>query len=194
MKRDFTNESFFNFLFRLVKSIKAKTRGFLYCNLNFFHDKSCVGLSIGSKPRFINTKSIKIGKNCSLGNFARIECFNSSNKSTQLFIGNETSFGDYLHIGVSTKISIGNGVLGGSNILIIDHNHGSCDILELKNIEIIPRNRKIVSKGEIVIEDNVWIGDDVKIFGNVKIGIGSVIAAGSILTKDVSPYSTYIKK
>lgn len=39
----------------------------------------------------------------------------------------------------------------------------------------------------IIIEDNVWIGADCKIFKNVFIGEGSVIAAGSIVTKTMPP-------
>lgn len=60
--------------------------------------------------------------------------------------------------------------------------------------QIIPRERLISSKGGIIIEDNVWIGDDVKILGSVNIGRGSVIAANSIITKDVAPYTVFIKK
>ncbi|MEY4455949.1 MAG: hypothetical protein RLY15_213 [Bacteroidota bacterium] len=194
MKRDFSNESILNLIFRGLKSFNVRMRGTLYCILNIFHDKSCLGLCIGLNPKFINSKSIKLGKNVSLGNFTRIECFNGKNKSIQLNIGDESSFGDYLHIGVSSSIFIGKGVLGGSNILIIDHNHGTCDPMELRNLDVIPRKREIINKGEIIIEDNVWIGDDVKILGNVRIGIGSVIAAGSILTKDVLPFTVYIKK
>ena len=41
----------------------------------------------------------------------------------------------------------------------------------------------------IVIENDVWIGDDVKIFAGVNIGNGSVVGVGSIVTKDVPPYS-----
>ncbi len=44
------------------------------------------------------------------------------------------------------------------------------------------------SKGVIVIEDDVWIGTDATILSGVKVGRGAVIAAGSIVTKDVGPY------
>ena len=47
------------------------------------------------------------------------------------------------------------------------------------------------SKGDIVIEDDVWIGYGAIILSNVHIGRGAVIAAGSIVTKDVPPYSIY---
>jgi acetyltransferase-like isoleucine patch superfamily enzyme len=194
MKRDFTNESNLNLIFRLVRAIIIRLRGFLYKSFNFFFDKNCSGLCIGIYPKFINSKSVKLGKNVSFGNFARIECFNSSKNSIKLEIGNESSFGDYLHIGVFSNVTIGKGVLGGSNILITDHNHGNNSFSELSNLDLIPRNRVVCSKGKIVIEDNVWIGDNVKILGSLRIGSGSVLAASSVVTKDIPPFTVFIKK
>ena len=46
-----------------------------------------------------------------------------------------------------------------------------------------------ISKGPIIIGNDVWIGTNVIIFAGVKIGDGAVIAAESIVTKDVEPYS-----
>lgn len=45
------------------------------------------------------------------------------------------------------------------------------------------------SKGPIIIEDDVWIGTDVIILSGLTIGKGSVISAGSVVTKDVPSYS-----
>ena len=45
------------------------------------------------------------------------------------------------------------------------------------------------SKGPIIVEDGVWIGTDAIILSGVTLGKGSIVAAGSIVTKDVSPYS-----
>ena len=44
-------------------------------------------------------------------------------------------------------------------------------------------------KGDTVIEDAVWIGMRAMIMPGVRLGEGSVIAAGSIVTKDVPPYA-----
>lgn len=49
------------------------------------------------------------------------------------------------------------------------------------------------AKGDIVIEDDVWIGYRSIILSGVIIGQGSVIAAGSIVSKDIPPYSIYVK-
>lgn len=42
---------------------------------------------------------------------------------------------------------------------------------------------------KVIIGNDVWIGSRVMIMGGIKVGDGAVIAAGSIVTKDVPPYS-----
>jgi virginiamycin A acetyltransferase len=44
-------------------------------------------------------------------------------------------------------------------------------------------------KGDIIIENDVWIGAKATIMSGVKISNGAIIAAGSLVTKDVEPYS-----
>lgn len=46
-----------------------------------------------------------------------------------------------------------------------------------------------VSKGSIILEDECWIGINVTILSGVRIGKGAIVAAGSVITKDVKPYS-----
>jgi acetyltransferase-like isoleucine patch superfamily enzyme len=48
------------------------------------------------------------------------------------------------------------------------------------------------SKGDLIIENDVWIGAFAVIFSGVTIGNGSIIGAGAVITKDVSPYSVVI--
>ena len=54
---------------------------------------------------------------------------------------------------------------------------------------IPPNERPIISKGKIKIGDNVWIGEKVTILAAVTIGEGAVIAANSVVTKNVAPYT-----
>lgn len=46
-----------------------------------------------------------------------------------------------------------------------------------------------ISKGDIIIEDDVWIGFRATIMSGVHIKQGAVIAAGAVVTKDVPPYA-----
>ena len=46
-----------------------------------------------------------------------------------------------------------------------------------------------ICKGDIIVEDDVWIGYRSTILSGVRIGQGAVVAAGSVVTKDVPPYA-----
>lgn len=47
--------------------------------------------------------------------------------------------------------------------------------------------RPLFSKGEVIIEDNVWIGEGVAVMPNVTIGKNSIIGANSVVTKSIAP-------
>ena len=47
------------------------------------------------------------------------------------------------------------------------------------------------TKGPIIVEDDVWIGMNTMILSGVTIGKGAVIAAGSVVAKDIPPYAVY---
>jgi virginiamycin A acetyltransferase len=49
--------------------------------------------------------------------------------------------------------------------------------------------KRIQQKGQILIGNDVWVGDGVTILGGVRIGDGAVIAADSVVVKDVPPYA-----
>lgn len=50
-------------------------------------------------------------------------------------------------------------------------------------------NKLANDKYSVVIGNDVWIGYGAKILSGVTIGDGAIIAAGAVVTKDVSPYS-----
>ena len=45
------------------------------------------------------------------------------------------------------------------------------------------------SRGNIVVDDDVWIGEGVIVLSGVHIGQGAVVAAGAVVTQDVPPYT-----
>ena len=45
------------------------------------------------------------------------------------------------------------------------------------------------SKGDIIVDDDVWIGQRALIMSGVHIGQGAIIASGAVVTKDVPPYA-----
>ena len=100
-------------------------------------------------------------------------------------IGEECNFGAYNHFTCANKIIIGNGVLTGKLVTITDNSHG--DTL-YETLQTPPHKRKLVSKGPVIIEDNVWIGDKATVLPGVTIGKGAIVAANAVVTKDVPPY------
>lgn len=88
----------------------------------------------------------------------------------------------------------------GTNIrMLVDVNHDYHSVYQgiipecAMGNEIRPRKgqimKRIQRKGEILIGNDCWIGDNVIIMGGVRIHDGAVIAAGSVVIKDVPPYA-----
>lgn len=103
----------------------------------------------------------------------------------EIVIGSNCSIGTSSHITAIKGIYIGDNVLTGKFILITDNAHGAS---EISLLDMPPRLRPLASKGVVRIEDNVWIGDKASIMPGVTIGRGSIVAANSVVTKDVPPY------
>ena len=81
----------------------------------------------------------------------------------------------------SAKIIVGNNCLIGPDVVLINSNHG------IKKNKLIRLQKNISS--DVIIGNDVWIGAKSVILPGVTIGDGAVIAAGSIVNKDVAPYS-----
>ena len=56
-------------------------------------------------------------------------------------------------------------------------------------VKYLKHQYEALSKGAIIVGDDVWIGNRVIILSGVIIGQGAVVGAGSVVTKDVAPYS-----
>jgi virginiamycin A acetyltransferase len=54
---------------------------------------------------------------------------------------------------------------------------------------VTPRPGDLPYKGDTVIGNDVWLGYDVLVMPGVKIGDGAIVAARSVVTKDVPPYT-----
>ena len=91
-----------------------------------------------------------------------------------LRVGSYSSIGDNTQIHCCHKVDIGDYVLisWGCNILE-NYYHGTED--------------NSVQSAPVIIEDRVWIGCNVIILAGVTVGKGSIIAAGSVVTKSVAP-------
>lgn len=89
------------------------------------------------------------------------------------------------------KLSIGNFCSIADNVhFFLAGNHSTTSITSYPIIKNIYNGApESLSNGDIFVEDDVWIGRGATIMSGVKIGRGAIVAAGSIVTKDVPPYT-----
>jgi acetyltransferase-like isoleucine patch superfamily enzyme len=102
--------------------------------------------------------------------------------------GRKIVFGDNVGIGYycffQCDISVGNNVLIGSNSVFIN----SDDHIYDKIGKLMSESGR-GDKYNIEIEDDVWIGHGAIILTPSKIGRGAIVAAGSLVLKDIPAYS-----
>lgn len=72
---------------------------------------------------------------------------------------------------------------------LLGGNHNYKNVTTYLPFEYEKSDLHLSSNGDIEIGHDVWIGMDCTIMSGIKIGTGSVLAAGSVVVKDVEPYS-----
>lgn len=158
----------------------------LWLNNSFFE---CGNAGFNRPVYLKGGKYITIGDNFGAGPRFRLEAidfYRGTKYQPKIVIGNNVHFNYNCHIGAINEIIIKDNVLVGSNVLITDHSHGDTTLSTIKEK---PIERALVSKGKVIIEENVWIGEGVSILPNVRIGKNSIIGCNTVITKDVKPFS-----
>lgn len=134
----------------------------------------------------------------------KINIGNNTNIQGEILVfkyGGQVTIGNDCYVGVGSKIWSGEKIIIGNSVLI-SHN---CNIVdsnshEIDAIERDDRYKELIlnghwnDKGSIItkpinIGNNVWISFNVIILKGVTIGEGAIIAAGSLVTKDVESYT-----
>jgi acetyltransferase-like isoleucine patch superfamily enzyme len=115
-------------------------------------------------------KNLIVGKNFICGKSPSIS------KKNSIKIGDNFYMGNYCDL--SSNLEIGNNVLVGSKVSFVGGDHKIDNIKD----KLIRNSGRDVLKTTI-IEDNVWIGTSSIILQGIYVASGSVIAAGSVLTK-----------
>lgn len=120
---------------------------------------------------------IEVGKGSVVKDFARL-----CPRTGFIKIGNRCSINSYCVLLGYGGITIGNDVRIASNTSIVAFNH----VFERLDKSIVSQGH---SEKGIIIENDVWIGTGVRILDGVTIGESSVIGAGSVVTKNIAPFS-----
>ena len=123
-------------------------------------------------------------RRCVIGSRSVIESFSVLNNAVgDLFIGDNTRIG----IGntIIGPMTIGSNVNIGQHVLISGINHNYEDIN-------LPISDQGIRTSQVDIADNVWIGANAVILPGISIGTHAVVGAGSVVTKDVNPYTVVV--
>ena len=119
----------------------------------------------------------------SVGNNVRLSPWGSITRPQELEIGSNVFIARHYNIS-ARDMKIGNDVMIGPRFM------AECDDHKFDSIGhtmySIQKHRKIA---KIVIENDVWIGGNVTILKGVVVREGSIIGAGSVVTKSTTPYS-----
>lgn len=120
-------------------------------------------MKIVGNPRIHPTASLRCGEN--------------------IYLGKNSHINQYCCIWASknSKIILGDNLLMGPGVKIFSSNHSS----KLGT----PMNMQPHVEKDIIIGNDVWLGANSVIVAGVKIGDSAIIAAGSVVTKDVPEYT-----
>ncbi|WP_053094369.1 acyltransferase [Bacillus sp. 522_BSPC] len=128
---------------------------------------------------------IRNNYNIKIGDFSFIDDFvilNAGSSAGKIIIGENSFIGAFSLLDGSGGLTIGNHVMIATHVRVVAANHN------FDNINMPMKQQGLTTKG-IMIENDVWIGTGAVILDGVKVGKGSVIAANSVVTKDVPDYS-----
>lgn len=128
-------------------------------------------------PLGIKYGRIEINKNCEINRGTVIKTYGGN-----IIINQNVFVGECVIIYGHGGISIGDNTLIAMHTCIVSSNHampGTEELIRSKPDILLP----------VKIGTDVWIGAGCKILGGVTIGNGCVVGAGSVVTKDLPPFS-----
>lgn len=129
-------------------------------------------------------KAFNMGEDCTVEYNVLIRMRHSIG-GTYVSFGNRVKLSRDVDIDYSGGLIVGNNVNISQGVIILTHGH---DFLGFKKDEDLMEKESRIYPTPLVIEDNVDIGlGSVILPGVNKIGRNSIIAAGSIVTKEVRP-------
>lgn len=99
----------------------------------------------------------------------------------KILIRSGTYINRYTMLDAHQQIEIGRNCMIGPHCFITDGDHGIKAGLPIK--------KQPMRVAPVVIEDDVWLGAGVIVLKGVRIGRGAVVGAGSVVTKNIDPYT-----
>lgn len=134
---------------------------------------------VGLDFRVENSAIVLGGENIRIGDgFRALDGLHLYAQDGLLTVGDNCSLNSNVQLGAAQgTIHIGDNVLIGPNTVLRAADHGFAGSSS-------PRTQPH-QRGTILVEDDVWIGANCVVTRNVTIGRGAVVAAGSVVTRDI---------
>jgi acetyltransferase-like isoleucine patch superfamily enzyme len=123
---------------------------------------------------------IEIGRGVSIRAHARLEVVRAvpGGEAGRVRIGDDVQIEGYFSVAAAESVTIGNGVLIGSNVAIRDHDHGMAPDSQ--------RALQPLVKAAVEIGDFVWLSQNVVVLKGVTIGKNAVVGANAVVTRPVA--------
>jgi len=168
---------------KLIKAIYARLMnpGLFFGNRNLGK-----GVFVGKGASVTHKEYLHLGDNVRIGNSFQLSCFpefGGRRYSPKVVIEENCYMVDRIKILCSDTVTIRKNALLASDIFITTENHGM-DIASGVSYQHQP-----LSSAPVEIGENCWIGERAVILPGVTIGHWSVVAACSVVTKPVPPYT-----
>jgi acetyltransferase-like isoleucine patch superfamily enzyme len=135
----------------------------------------------GGLPYISGPLSIEIGDNCRISGHSTFSGRSSATINPQLIIGNNVDIGWMTTIAVGTRVVIADNVRIAGRTLLAGYPGHPIDAQD--RAQGLPETD--CQAGDIILEKDVWLATGVSVTACVRIGHGSIIAAGSVVTKDI---------
>lgn len=139
--------------------------------------------------KLVGSQYISIGQGTFIASGIQLTAWDSHNGNRytpSITIGDHCAIRNNAHITAINRITIGDGLLTGTNVLITDNSHGQST---REHMSLPFHKRPLYSKGAVIIGNNVWLGNNVCVMPGVTIGDGAIIGANSVVTHDIPAYS-----
>ena len=108
-----------------------------------------------------------------------------------IMLGDDVSIGERATIMCTrAKVKIGDHVMLGPNVTIITGGHRT-DLIGRYMTTVTNEEKRPEDDRDVIFEGDNWIGANATILRGVTVGQGAIIAAGAVVTKDVTPFSVW---
>ena len=172
-------------MIKVFKKIVVHIHSLLSSKINYWNIELNEKIKLGkdvyihpkAKIKSISGGNIKIGSNSQIHDYVLIYTYGGD-----IEIGENCNINPFTIIYGHGGTVIGNNVLIAGHCMIIPNNHNYSRIDK-------PINMQGNTSIGINIEDNVWIGHGCSVLDGITIGSGSIIAAGTVVNKNVAPNS-----